>query len=406
MPTTPEIIGPIVSVEVQFNPPTWTNVTADVKSIDIQRGANRVQNPAALRYNAGNGSIVLRNNNRQYDPTNLSGPYVSAGETLVLPMRQVRIRGAYSAITYGIMRAYADAWNLDWNGPNWSEVEVPFTDGFKVLEANNRIAVAPVGASENSGARITRILDSAGWPAVDRDIATGNSTMQATELEGSALAECFLTADSELGEFFVDGDGNMTFRNRHAILLESRSNTVQAIFGDGVGELQYAKDGLTLSYDHETLANLAQITRKGGTLQTASDSASITKYLTRTFTRSNLLQENDAETLAYAQWILFTSKDPELRFDAIRINPLTDPAGLMPQVLGREIGDRIRIVRRPPGGGAAITRDVFIRGISHKITPSTWSTTWVLQSATKYGNFFVLDSPVLGLLNSQIGLGY
>ncbi|MFI6737435.1 hypothetical protein ACIBI9_31305 [Nonomuraea sp. NPDC050451] len=393
-------------MEVMFNPPTWTNVTADVKSIETRRGANRVVNPAALRYNAGNGSIVLSNNNRQYDPTNLSGPYVSAGETLVLPMRQVRIRGTYNAITYGIMRAYADSWNLDWNGPNWSQAEVPFTDGFKVLEANERLAVAPVGASENSGARITRILDSAGWPAADRDIATGNSTMQATTLAGSALTECFLVADSELGEFYVDGDGNMTFRNRHAMLLESRSNSVQATFGDGVGELQYSNNGLTLSYDHETLANRAQIARTGGTQQVASDATSISKYLTRTFNRTDLLLENDAETLAYAQWILFTSKEPELRFDAIKINPLSDPATLMAQVLGREIGDRIRILRRPPGGGTPITRDVFIRGISHKITPSTWQTTWVLQSATKYGNFFVLDSPILGLLDSQIGLGY
>jgi hypothetical protein len=375
--------------------------TTDVKSIETRRGANRVVNPAALRYNAGNGSIVLSNNSRKYDPTNLSGPYVSAGETLVLPMRQIRIRGTYNAITYGIMRAYADSWNLDWNGPNWSEAEVPFTDGFKVLEANDRIAVAPVGAGENSGARISRILDSAGWPAADRDIATGNSTLQATTLAGSALTECFLTADSELGEFYVDGDGNMTFRNRHAMLLESRSNSVQATFGDGPGELQYSNNGLTLSYDHETLANRAQVARAGGTQQVTTDATSISKYLTRTFNRTDLLLENDSAALSYAQWVLYTSKDPELRFDAIDINPLSDPATLMPQVLGREIGDRIQIIRRPPGGGTPITRDVFIRGISHKITPSTWKTRWILQSATKYGSFLVLNNPILGKLNAN-----
>lgn len=394
----------MLSVDVMFNPPTWTSVSSYLRKVTTKRGANRGQQPI-LRLEAGTGSVTLENNSRQFDPTNTTGPYTSAGETLVLPMRQIRIRATWNAVTYGIMRAYVDAWNLDWDGPNWSEVEVPFTDGFKVLQAYDRIAVAAIGAGENSGARITRILDSAGWPIADRNIVAGDSTMQATTLEGSALSECFLTADSEVGEFYIDGNGLATFRNRHAIQTESRSNSIQATFGDGLGELQYSKDGLTLSYDHETLANLAQVARVGGIQQVASDSTSIAKYLTRTFNRTDLKLETDSEALSYAQWILFTSKEPELRFDVMKVNPFRDPTNLFPQVLGREIGDRIRIVRRPPGGGTPITRDVFIRGISHEITLSTWMTTWVLQSATKYGSFLVLNNPILGKLNEN-AIGY
>ena len=406
MSTAPEIIGDVVTVEVLFDGETWTDVTGDVVAIDTKRGANRVQQPV-LRYTNGNGSITLNNHDRQYDPTNLNGPYVESGETLVLPMRQVRIRGTYNSTTYGIMRAFVDSWNLEWNGPDFSQAVVPFTDGFKVLESYDRIAVDPaVGAGEDSGARIERILDSVDWPDDLRDIATGNSTMQATTLSGSALTECFLVADSELGEFYVNGDGEMVFRNRHAMLQEERSNTVQATFGDSDSELRYANNGLTLNYDHETLANRVQIARTGGTQQVATDDDSVAKYLTRTFNRTDLLHENDAETLAYAQWVLFTSRLPELRFDIIKIDPLRDPENLIPEVLGREIGDRIRVYRRPPGGGDPIIRDVFIRGIQHTITPSKWMTTWVLQSATKYGSFFVLDNPILGLLNSTIGIGY
>lgn len=401
MPTTPEILDGILSVDVQFNSPTWTSVLSDIKSVNTQRGANRVQQPL-LRYEAGTGAAVLKNNSRQYDPTNLSGPYANR----VLPMRPIRVRATWNSVTYGLFRGYVDSWDLSWNGPNWSEVSVPFTDAFKVLESYDRIPVdPPVGASENSGARITRILNSASWSVSDRSIATGNALLQATDLGGSALNECFLTADSELGEFYVSGDGIVTFRNRHAILLDSRSNTVQATFGDGPGELSYVDDGLSLTYDHETLANLVQIARKTSVPQTATDSASVASYLTQTFNRSDLLLLNDSETAAYAQWLLYTSKDPELRFDSIKINPLSDPSNLFPQVLGREIGDRIRILRRPPGGGAAISRDVFIRGISHSITPSTWFTTWVLQSATKYGSFFVLNNAILGKLNEN-ALGY
>jgi hypothetical protein len=82
-----------------------------------------------------------------------------------------------------------------------------------------------------------------------------------------------------------------------------------------------------------------------------------------------------------------------------------DPTNLFPQVLAREIGDRIKVVRYPPGGGSPISREVFIRGISHETTGATWITTWSLQSATKYGSFFALDHPVLGLLD-QNALGF
>src|SRR5690606_2956433 len=102
---------------------------------------------------------------------------------------------------------------------------------------------------------------------------------------------------------------------------------------------------------------------------------------------------------------LYVSKEPEVRFDSIEIHAHADPDNLFPQVLGREIGDRIRIIRQPSGGGPAIERDVFIRGVSHTTGPGTWITTWTLQSATKAGSFFTLDNAVLGLLDSN-ALGY
>lgn len=402
MPTTPEILDGIVSCEVAFNGTTFESVSSDLKSVATKRGANRTEQPA-IRYESGTGSVVLKNNDREFDPTNLSGPHVNAGVTQVQPMRPIRLRATWNAVTYDLFRGFIDSWDLDWNGPNWSEVTVPFTDGFKVLASYDRVPLTtPVGEGELSSARITRILDSVVWPAGLRTIATGNSPMQATDLGGSALTECFLTADSEVGEFYIGGNGNVVFRNRHAIFTDSRSKNVQATFGDSGSELRYKNDGLTLVYDHESLANRVQVARAGGVQQIATDIPSVAAYLTKTFNRSDLLLQTDGEALSWAQWILLVSKDPELRFSTMVINPLRDTTNLFPQVLGREIGDRIRILRRPPGGGSAIQRDCFIRGISHSITPSTWLTTWVLQSATDYGNFFTLDDATLGVLGNGV----
>ncbi len=309
-----------------------------------------------------------------------------------------------SSVTFPLFRGYVDNWNVSWTADVDSEVIVPCTDGFKILGAVDREALgAPVGSGESSGARVTRILDSASWDASLRSIDTGASQMQGTTMDGTALTELFLTSDSELGEFYIAADGTATFRGRTGILQDTRSTNPQARFGDGgeaAGELMYLD--VEISNDDTQLYNEARIARNGGSQQTASDPTSIADFLTHTFERTDLMLVSDAESLAYAQWIVYISKDPELRFDSLIIKPQKDEDRLFPQVLKREIGDRIRITRRPPDSskpnnqGDPVIREVFIRGVEFEIQPYDWTVKYTLQSATKVGSFLTLDHPVLG----------
>ncbi len=396
---------PTRSAEVQFTPGVWTDVTSYLTTpLSTTRGSNRVQSPI-VRYQAGTATIRLKNGDRRFDPTNLAGPHVSGGKSQVTPMRPVRVRATWNSTTYPLVQGFADMWEVEWSRPNYSVTTVPITDGFKVLANRRRPAVAAVGAGETTGARVTRILNSAGWSATDRVIATGNSTVQATTLEGDALSELQAVADSEIGELYMDAQGRVVFRNRHALIMESRSNTVQVVLGDP--PTSKAPYDLKLSTDDATWWNEIRAQRVGGVEQLVSDASSIAEFqYARTFPATNLLLEDDSIVANYAQWILFVSKDHEVRFDSIRIHAHADPDVLFPQVLGREIGDRIQIVYRPPGGGASIVRDAFIRGIAHQVDQVTWYTTWTLQSATKYGSFLVLDHPVLGMLDSGNALAY
>lgn len=371
------------------------DVAADVLSFTTRRGATRSDGPV-LRYEAGSATLGLGVTDRRYDPTNLDGPYVAAGETEVGPMRPVRIRATWAGITYPVWAGYTDDFLLTYEDPNWVEVSVPCTDAFKVFQSYDRPAVSPVGAGEDTGARIDRILDSIGWPADAREIATGQTTVQATDLGGAALAELQLTAETELGEFYIDADGDAYFRGRDGILTDARSTTSQGTFGDAGAELPY--EAAPVETGGKQLYNVVRITRAGGTEQSVEDVTSRTKYLTSVFPRSGLLMEDDTAALDYASFVLYQSKDPEVRFSWIEIDPRTDPDNLWPQVLGRRIGDRIAVLRRPPGGGDPIERDVFIRGIEHRFTRETWRTKWVLQSATRF-SFLVLDDPTLGRLD-------
>lgn len=379
--------------------PVFTDVTPWFRSGNITRGSRRIDSPI-VTYDPGTAAIVLGNQDRRFDGGNLAGPYVSGGETQVTAMRVVRVMATWAGVTYELGRMFADDWDCVWKDPGDSEVTLTATDGMKVLSGISRTAGGPIGASETTGARVNRVLDSANWPAADRLIATGQSTVQATVLDGSPLQELQLTADSEIGELYVDAGGRFLFRNRHATLTDTRSNTSQGIFGDSGSELPYTD--LKQTGDDATFYNQIKITRAGGTEQVSEDTASQALLYVKTFRPSSEpILETDAVALDYADWLLYISRKPELRFSSITIDPRLDPTNLYPQVLGRQIGDRITVRRRPPGGGTMLERDCFIRGITHDFAQGYWSTTWILQTASKFSSFLTLDNPTTGVLDSN-----
>lgn len=295
-----------------------------------------------------------------------------------------------NAKRYPLWAGFVDQWDVAWdegNGPYWSESVVTATDAFKVFENVDRLPSEPQGANENTGDRIHRVLDTVYWPDDLRQIAIGNSLLQETTLEGSVLTELQHVLDSELGEGYMDASGKFVFRNRNALLTEPRSTEPQAVFGDdhrNPQELPWEKLGV--STDDGQLVNKVSVGRAGGEVQVVENLNSQARFLMRTFNREDLLLRTDAEALAYAKWILALSYKPELRFDSMTINVLKDPWRLFPVVLERQIGDMIRIIRRPPGGGAPIIRDVIIRGIQHEIGQVNWRTTWQFQDASKFAD--------------------
>jgi hypothetical protein len=396
----------------------FTDVSSFVHGFSTTRTSNRVAGPV-LRYEAGGLTADLNNTDRRFDPSGIgsvpqyaagytAGGYVTgstagSGVTSVTPMRAVRVRATWAGVTYSVWRGFADSWLPGYiKGDSYANVTLDATDGFKVLGNNSRPAGTAVGVGELSGARINRILDSASWPAADRVIDAGQSTLQATTLECDALSEAQLVSDTEVGGFHIDSSGRATFRDRNAIFRDTRSNTSQAIFGDNLTtELPYF--GIQPSYDDEQLVNYARITRaNGGVEQVSQDATSMNNYLTHSHEASDLLMQADTVAKDYGSYVVYMSKDPEYRFESLTINPLTDPTNLFPQVLGRRIGDRITVRRRPPGGGSLIERDVFIVGVNHDVDfrAATWITTWQLQSATRF-SFMILDNPTLGKLDQN-----
>jgi hypothetical protein len=361
----------------------WTDVTPWLQSCTWQRGATRVEGPV-IRYEAGTATIVLNNADGRFHPLNLTGPYAAAGRTQVRPMLPVRIRGTYNGQWRDLWRGFADSWDITHPSPTFSQATVACTDAQKVFGSKNRAALgAPVGEGELSGARVNRIADSAGWPVRDRLIDVGKSALQGTTLEGDPWTELLLVQDTELGEIYIDPTGKLVFKDRHAILTEPLSTTSQAIFGRSgqSGELPYVS--LQPAYDDEDIRNVIRIARAGGAQQEARDADSIAAYLEKTYERTDLLMQTDDEALSYAKFLLSQSKDAQVRFTQITVDPAAQPADLWAHVFGRDFGDRVTIRSRPPGVGL-VERDVFIRGIAGSYAGiNRLQVTWTLQPAAK-----------------------
>jgi hypothetical protein len=376
----------------------WTDVTPYVRNWWTKRGSSDGDNPT-LQYNPGVAAIEFNDQFRYFDPENLAGPFVSSGVTQVEAMRRVRIRAVWNGVTYPIFRGYADDFVPSYQGNTWTYTTVPATDGMVTLAGDRTALATPVGAGEDSGARVKRILDAANWPSTDRVIATGNTTLQATDMGGSPGSELQLVADTEHGEFYIDAQGRAVFRNRQAIITDTRSNTSQATFGDGgyaaTGEIPYAD--ATQSTPGDTLVNSITATRVGGADQVVTDGLSVSRYGAKPYDRSDLIMQDDSVALQWAYWLSYQFSRPRRRFarlDFARPKPQVEDA-FWPAMLGRDFGDRITVKRRPPGGGAAIVRDCFVRGIEHQSDGAAWTSSLILQGAERYA-YLIVGNPIYG----------
>lgn len=388
----------------------WTDISRDVNSFTVTRPASRQGQGPLWTWQGGTATIALDNSGGTYDVDNATGPFFG----LLLPMVPVRVRATFANKGYGVYSGFADGWfpaEVTYAG-DYAELTLSASDAFKVLAGRNLPTVTTEGTNADTGARIKDILLRAGWytSAEKNKIDTGNSLLQGTTLGRDALSLMQQAADSEIGQLYIDGTGAVVFRARHALMADSRSNTVQAVFGDSPDTVHPAGTELAVSKinrtsDDTTIVNDVQATRDGGSsVQEVTDAASITKYLfPRTFSRSDLLLQTDGDALAWAQWVLYIGRNGENRFESITVNPLADEPNLWPQVLGRDVGDRIQVWHRPASVASPVVKDCFIAGIAHEwnSADSTWFTTWTLQDATKYGNFLTLNNSTLGALGSN-----
>ena len=327
------------------------------------------------------------------------GPYYPN----VLPNKKLRVSATWAGQTYRLFTGYIEDWPQERIGRKGGVVPIVATDGFEALAAD---AIDVTRPQELSGARIAALLDAAGWPAADRTIDAGYSEVAAmTYANAEPLGSIQDVASSEFGVFFIAGDGKAVFQDRR--YRSTYQASVQATFGDAGGsELPFKR--LVPDYSRQHIRNTIRGSRTGGVEQIAIDESSRTDYRRRSHTHNTVLA-SDADQNAAVNYLLSKYKEPKRRVRELTIKPTMDEAGLFPQVLGRQISDRIRVLDTPQGGGSRRDQQVHIEGVEHRISVGSdkrsWLTVWDVAPADDT-TYWLLGDATRGVLGTSTRLGW
>jgi hypothetical protein len=274
-------------------------------------------------------------------------------------------------------------------------------DGFRLFNNAAITTVAGTSAGQLSGSRIENLLDVVDWPISQRLIDAGNSQMQADPgTERTVLEACQTIEDSEFGGFFMSAEGDATFYSRNTVSLNADSTPT--LFSDDGSEIGYAQ--IDLAFDDTLIVNDVLVQRLNGTSQIVTDQTSIETYFKHSGARTGILVQTDQEALDQASLILASRKDATLRIDSMTLN-LVDDGQVARNIAGLEleIFDLVNVTKTMPGS-TSITRELFVQGVQHDITRTTF-TTKILTSEPII-QAFILNSATQGVLDVAGALSY
>ena len=365
--------------------------------VSIRRGRNRILNS----FEAGTATVVLEDQNGDWNPQNVSSPYYGK----LLPLRKIRIWADYDDgggvdryyLYSGYITSYDNIFRLGFD--EVSSVTLQCVDAFRLFQNVNIATVAGTSAGQTSGARIENLLDVASYPTSQRLIDTGDSTVQADP--GTArtlLAACQTVEQTELGGFFIDPEGNAVFLSRTTVSQEADQTPLQ--FNDNGTDIPYST--IDFAYDDTQIFNDITVTRLGGSPQNVQSTSSIETYFIHSGQRTDLLMQTDTEALNQAQMLLNARDEALLRIDSIGLN-LKDATSVDLIKAGID-SDLFTLINVTKTGQASstFTLELFVQGIQHDITPTSWMTRFL--TAEPIIQAFILDSTTQGILDGTQGV--
>lgn len=193
-------------------------------TISYGRDQSRALSPISV----GAASFDLNNISREYSPENTS----SSLNGFILPARPVKITAVLDTTPFVLFRGHLDEYDIQ-PARNQRIVNVTALDALANLkEAKGTTSLYPV---LRTGEAIGKVLDSVGWPAADRDLDIGATSVRwwcVDDAEAWQSIIDLVSAEGPPSLISVDPTGRIIFRDRHHRLIRTESVNSQATFRD------------------------------------------------------------------------------------------------------------------------------------------------------------------------------
>ena len=379
-----------------------TNVLADSASliVDVSNvvdsvSTKRGRSATADEFQTGTLTLRIVDQNGDFNPQNPSSPYFG----FLTPMRKVSISATYGGTTYpmfsGFITSYTTTTPRNANDVVYTTISA--VDATRLAQNAQISTVTGATAGDLSGTRINQILNTIGWPASMRDVDAGLTRLQNDPATArTALAALQTATNSEYGAIYVDASGSWTFQDRTVTVASVAGTPV--VFNDNGSDISYFN--AVWRTDDTLVFNQANITRTGGTVQNATNAASVAKYFAHTYNQQNLLMATDAEALDYARAYVASRAETSVRCDAIELDLYTDnyTAGTV-AALDLDFFDPVTITTNQPGS-STLTKTLQVFGVAHNVTPNKWRTTFTTLEPIIDG--FVIGSDRYGILGTNV----
>lgn len=372
--------GKLNNTSYRLAGPIWIDITDRVANVSIKRGKNR----ELERYNAGNASITLHNEDRRFDPLNTSSPYVGN----IIPRRAIRVTTSGVPQFTGVI----EDWNLDYDVSGKSNAQIVAADAFTLLAQQS--LTAGTATAQTTGERINAVLSmpSVAWPLTQRNIDTGSSQVGADvwTTDDNALTYLQEVEASEQGQLFMDRNGYVRFVNGAVTPTSGMSTIMFSDEGDGVPYVS-----ATISYGTELLYNQVKVTSPTAT-SIANNTASQALYGITTTDVQTLLSTSNAVASLALFWVAKYG-EPEYRFQDLEVSLDGLSGADVESVLNVELGDIVQIKFTPNGIGDVIQRYGQVNKIEHSITADRHNI--VFGFGSLQFAFLVLDDTGFGILD-------
>ena len=380
------------------SPLDLVDITPQVRRVTTRRGRNRLLS----QFEAGTATVILNDPNSDFNPQNPASPYFGK----LFPLRKIRIYAQTVVsglpIEVTIFSGYISSFDTSFYSGTTENATVTLqcVDAFRLF-SNVSTEIPPIpGATSGqlSGARVETLLNFGDFPDSMINASVGQSQMQADPGGNRSLLQAIQTIEqSEFGAFFMGRNGQAQFLDRNQI--SKLADVISGEFSDlnplPAGQFPYSQ--VDFAYDDQQILNDVAVQALGGPVYIATDADSILKYSYKSANRNDLLMLNTAEAEDQAKMIVATRKNADIRIDSMQLNmnSAINENNILLQ-LSMDIYFTINITKTMPGG-SFITKEVFVQGVTHDVTPEQWNTT--VYTAEPIIQAFILDSSTQGKLD-------